>query len=170
MKKSPSLNQDELIELLYQALETEKSGINVYEAALHCAVNPELKEEWQDYLKQAQNREKILLEVFERLDMDLNAGWLGRSVVRHAGEMLVAAMEMVLVTGKAGEAQIVAAECVAETETKARLNWELIGEAGRSIKGERGEVLKEAHELAEEEKDKHLYQTMGWARHFGLNL
>jgi len=37
-------------ELLYQALETEKGGIQVYETAIQCAVNKELKEEWEKYL------------------------------------------------------------------------------------------------------------------------
>ncbi len=33
-------------ELLYQALETELGGIKVYETALTCAVNEDLKDEW----------------------------------------------------------------------------------------------------------------------------
>jgi len=37
-------------ELLYQALETEKGGIEVYRTALRCAVNDDLREEWEEYL------------------------------------------------------------------------------------------------------------------------
>lgn len=33
------MNQDELNELLYQALETEQGGVQVYETALRCVVN-----------------------------------------------------------------------------------------------------------------------------------
>jgi rubrerythrin len=33
-------------ELLYQALETEKGGVEVYKTALRCALNEDLKEEW----------------------------------------------------------------------------------------------------------------------------
>jgi hypothetical protein len=36
---------EQITELLYQALETEKGGVNIYETALKCAVNPDLKRE-----------------------------------------------------------------------------------------------------------------------------
>ena len=42
-------------ELLYQALETELGGVQVYEAAVTCAVNEDLKKEWQKYLEQTRN-------------------------------------------------------------------------------------------------------------------
>ena len=38
-------------ELLYQALETELGGEQVYTTAIQCARNDELKEEWQKYLE-----------------------------------------------------------------------------------------------------------------------
>jgi rubrerythrin len=38
------MNTDQLNELLYQALETEQGGIQVYETALRCVVNEELQE------------------------------------------------------------------------------------------------------------------------------
>ncbi len=34
-------------DLLYQALETEKGGVEVYKTALRCALNEDLKEEWE---------------------------------------------------------------------------------------------------------------------------
>jgi len=36
---------EQLNELIYQMLETERGGIQVYETALRCVVNDELKEE-----------------------------------------------------------------------------------------------------------------------------
>jgi rubrerythrin len=39
-------------ELVLQSLEHERGGAKVYEAALQCATNEELKEEWQNYLQQ----------------------------------------------------------------------------------------------------------------------
>ena len=44
------------------------------------------------------------------------------------------------------------------------LNWELIAEVAKKIKGEEGKALKEAHEQVEEEEDHHLYHTTGWGR------
>ena len=43
-------NKEQVAELLYQALETEKGGVLVYETALRCVVNDELREEWEKYL------------------------------------------------------------------------------------------------------------------------
>src|SRR5687768_4233120 len=40
------MNQDQVRELLYQALETERGGVKVYETALRCTVNEDLREEW----------------------------------------------------------------------------------------------------------------------------
>jgi hypothetical protein len=154
-------NQEELTELVCQAFETEKGGIEVFRTALRCAVDPELREKWQEYLEQAQKHKRILLKVFERFDLDPNAGPPGRSVLQDTADLLVAAMETVLEIGKPEEAQIVAAECVMETRTKSHLNWDMIGEAGKSIKGKPGEVLREAHELMEEEKDRRFYHTVG---------
>jgi hypothetical protein len=41
------MKRQQLEELLYQGLETELGGVLVYEAAVRCAINEELKEEWQ---------------------------------------------------------------------------------------------------------------------------
>jgi hypothetical protein len=49
----------EVKELLYQALETEKGGVEVYTTALRCAVNKDLKEEWEKYLEQTRNHVEI---------------------------------------------------------------------------------------------------------------
>jgi RNA-splicing ligase RtcB len=47
------VNQQRLQELLYQALETEMGGVQVYQTALRCAVHEELRTEWQEYLVKA---------------------------------------------------------------------------------------------------------------------
>ena len=119
------LNKDQVNELLYQALETEVGGVQVYKTALRCAVNEDLKEEWQKYLEQTQNHERVMRELFEKMGLDPEADTPGRQVVRHIGESLVKAMKMALGNGHPEGAQIVAAECVVEAETKDQLNWEL---------------------------------------------
>jgi hypothetical protein len=45
------MNREHVEELLYQTLETQKGGIHVYETALKCVVNDELKKEWGKYLE-----------------------------------------------------------------------------------------------------------------------
>ena len=61
-------------------------------------------------------------------------------------------------------AQLVAAECVVQAETKDHLNWELIGQVAQKSKGAEGRALKEAHKEVEEDEDEHLYHTTGWTR------
>lgn len=155
---------EQLHELLYQALETEKGGVQIYQTAVKCAVNEELKEEWEEYLEQTKNHMSIVESTMEKLGLDLEKETPGRKVVRHIGESLVKAMEMAREAGDPAAAQLVAAECVTQAETKDHLNWELIGEAAKKLKGEEGKALKEAHEEVEEEEDEHLYHTAGWAR------
>jgi hypothetical protein len=156
-------------ELLYQALETEQGGIKVYEAALRCAQNPDLKEEWEGYLEETRNHERIVLGLFEQMGLDPNEETPGRAVVRHIGQSLVLAMEMALEAGDPQAAQLVAAECVVEAETKDHQNWELIGLLAEKTKGDEGTALRDAHEEVEEQEDEHLYHTMGWARELWID-
>jgi hypothetical protein len=151
-------------DFLYEALETELGGVQVYQTALRCVVNDDLKNEWEEYLEQTQNHVRIVENVFARLNLDPHAEPPGRLVVRHIGESLVKAMEMALEGGKPEAAEIVAAECIVLAETKDHLNWELIGELSKKAKGEEGSALKEAHKEVEEEEDEHLYHTTGWTR------
>ena len=162
------MKKEQLHELLYEALETELGGVQVYTTALKCAINDELKEEWQEYLDQTKNHVQIVRGVFEKLGLDTEKETPGRAVVRHTGQSLVKAMEMARQSGKKEAAQLVATECVVLAETKDHLNWELIGEAAKQAKGPEKEALKEAHDEVEEEEDEHLYHTTGWARELWL--
>ncbi len=158
------MDKDQVNELLYQALETEKGGQAVYETALRCAVNDDLKEEWEEYLEQTRTHEEVVLGLFETFGLDPETETPGRRVVRHHGESLVKAMEMALAAGDEDAAQIVAAECVVLAETKDHQNWELLGEVAKKLKGEQAKALKAAHDQVEDEEDEHLYHTKGWCR------
>lgn len=158
------MNDEQLHELLYQALETEQGGINVYRTAIECAVNDDLRSEWEEYLEQTERHETVLLDVFEQLGLDPAADTPGRQVVRHIGESLVAAMAMAQQAGPPEAAQLVAAECVVHAETKDHLDWELIGMAAKKASGTTAKALNDAFERVEDEEDEHLYHTTGWAR------
>lgn len=158
------MNEEQLNELLYQALETELGGVKIYTTAIRCAENDELKEEWEKYLEQTRNHVRIVQGVMETLGLDREQETPGRIIVRHIGESLLKSMEMALESGEPGAAQLVAAEAVVLAETKDHLNWHLIGEAAEKAKGEVAKALKEAHEEVEDEEDEHLYHTTGWAR------
>jgi rubrerythrin len=158
------MKTEQLNQLLYEALETEMGGVQVYKTALRCAVNEDLKEEWSKYLEQTERHVEIVRELCQKFGLDPDAETPGRKVVRHIGESLVKAMEMARQSGKPEAAQIVAAESVVEAETKDHLNWQLVSEAAKKINGENGKALKKAHEEVEEEEDEHLYHTKGWCR------
>ena len=158
------MRDEQVNELLYQALETELGGVQVYETALRCTVNEDLREEWQGYLDETRNHVEIVNDIFTELELDPAVETPGRTVVRFKGEALVKAMNMALEAGDMSAAQLVAAECVVDAEMKDHANWELIGEVASELKGPRGQVLQEAYEQVEEEEDEHLYHTQGWAR------
>ena len=158
------MKQTQVEELLYQALETEIGGVEIYQMAIRCAVNEDLKKEWEKYLSETENHVRIVEKMFDDLDLDTSRETPGREVVRHKGEALVKAMELAARAGDEVAAQLVAAECVVDAETKEHANWELIGKVSEKATGDMKRVLSEAYEQVEEEEDMHLYHTMGWAR------
>lgn len=158
------MNDEQVTELLYQALETELGGVEVYKTALKCAVNEDLHKEWEKYLSETENHVRIVNDVFDQLGLNKEVETPGRNIVRMKGEALIDAMETALAEGDETAAQLVAAECVVEAETKDHANWELIGQVSGKATGEMKSVLSDAYEQVEEEEDMHLYHTMGWAR------
>jgi len=156
-------------ELLYQALETELGGVQIYTIAVSCAVNTDLKEEWEKYLEQTTHHVEVVEGVFAKLGLDTATETPGRKVVRHIGQSLVKAMEMAKAAGNPTAAELTAAECVTLAETKDHLNWELIGEVAKKETGEDAKTLKAAHEEVEGEEDEHLYHTTGWTRELWID-
>ena len=155
--------------LIYEALETEMGGVQVYTTALRCVQNEELKEEWQEYLEQTTHHVQVMKGVCEELGLDVDRETPGRQIVRSKGKALVAAMEAALKAGKPGAAELVACECVVDAETKDHQNWELMGMVSAKLTGEEQKALKEACEEVEDEEDEHLYHTMGWCRELWLD-
>jgi hypothetical protein len=164
-----AIHKDAVQELVLQALETERGGIQVYETALECAVNDDLREEWDKYLGQTRRHEEVMTELCEALGLDPEEETPGRGVVRHIGESLVAAMKKAQGAGDPDKAQLVATECVILAETKDHMNWELLEELGKAESGGRKKAIESACEEVEDEEDKHLYHTQGWSRELWLD-
>jgi rubrerythrin len=158
-----AMKNEQVHELLYQALETEAGGQQIYATAIECAMNSDLKEEWEKYLEETNTHHDTLLQVFEELGLDPEAETPGRSIVRHHGESLVAAMQMALQTAP-DSAEIVAAECVVLAETKDHLNWHLLGEVADKASGKMASAIQKAVDAVEDQEDEHLYHTKGWTR------
>lgn len=166
MKKNgkQKLSEKQVHELVYQALETELGGIQIYRAALQCAVNEDLREEWEEYLDQTEVHVERLQEVCTAMGLDPELDTPGRQVVRHIGKSLVKAMRMAQGADTPEAAELVAAECVILAETKDHMNWELLGRVAKQLTGEAKGTLTEAFEAVEDEEDEHLYHTTGWGR------
>jgi rubrerythrin len=158
----------QLKELLLQSLEHERSGIHVYEAALKCVVDADLKEEWEKYLDQTRNHERILMSVCRDLSLDPEEGSPGRQIVKQLGAALVKAMQTAHGAGNPAAAELVACECVVLAETKDHADWELIGKCGAHANSQQAPTLQAAAEEVEKEEDEHLYHTKGWARELWL--
>lgn len=158
------MEQKVLKELLLQSLEHERGGVKVYETALKCAINEDLKEEWGKYLEQTEHHVQVLQDVFSQMQLDPEEQSPGRKIVHDMGLALVSAMEAALGAGNPDAAQIVACECVVLAETKDHLDWELIGEASKKLTGADAKALKAAYEEVEDQEDEHLYHTRGWTR------
>jgi len=163
------MNKEQRNELLYQALETELGGVQIYTTAVSCAVNKDLKNEWEEYLEQTKNHVQVITTAIEAVGLFPNTETPGRTVVRHIGESLVKAMEMAKDAGNSESAQLVAAECVVLAETKDHMNWELIGEVAKKATGDDKKALQAAHEEVEDEEDEHLYHTSGWTRELWID-
>jgi rubrerythrin len=163
-----AMNDEQVKELLYQALETEIGGQQVYQNAIECANNQELRDEWKKYLEETTEHERILRETFDTLGLDPKVETPGRAVVRHLGESLVEAIQMAL-NGARDTAHLVAAECVVLAETKDHQNWELIGKVAEKSNGAQASALKAAYDQVEGQEDEHLYHTMGWSRELWID-
>jgi rubrerythrin len=156
-------------DLLYQALETELGGVEVYTTALECVQNEDLREEWEKYLEQTKRHVELVRSACEHLGLDPERETPGRKAVRQIGQALVDAMNGSLKNGPSRASQILAAECVVLAETKDHANWSLIGELVQHGSGKEKDALKTAHEEIEPEEDEHLYHTQGWARELWLD-
>ena len=163
------MKKPQVDELLYQALETELGGVEVYRTAIECAENDELREEWEEYGRQTEEHVRIVRGVLEELGLDPEKETPGRRIVRMKGQSLVEAMRTAKQEGPPEAAQLVAAECVVDAETKDHQNWHLIGEIAKKAPASAKRTLQEAYDQVEDQEDEHLYHTKGWARELWLD-
>ena len=166
--KTPAL--DPRADLLYQALETEMGGVEIYTTALQCVQNDDLREEWEEYLEQTKRHVQVVRTVCSKLGLDPDRSTPGREIVRTIGKALVKAMQLAIGAGDPRAAEIVAGECVTLAETKDHSNWSLIGELAENAVGKENDALQSAYDEVEDEEDAHLYHSAGWTRELWLDL
>ena len=164
----PKPNPMQVRELLLQALTHERGGTLVYSTALECAVNDDLREEWEKYLEQTVRHVDILTGVCVAMGLDADEITPGCQIVHHNGKALVIAMKMARADGNPEAAQLVACDCIVVAETKDHANWELIGQCAKQLEGEAATLLQQAYDEVQDEEDEHLYHTKGWCRELWL--
>lgn len=162
------MEQKMVKELLLQSLEHEMGGTKVYETALKCVVNEDLKEEWEKYLEETEKHVQVLHDLCLQMNLDPDEQTPGRKITHDMGASLVAAMEAALGAGDKEMAECVAAECVVHAETTDHFNWQLIGEVAEKMEGAEAKAMKEAYQEVEDEEDEHLYHSKGWLRELSL--
>jgi hypothetical protein len=158
----------QLKELVLQALVHERGGVLVYRTALEAAVEPELREEWIKYLAQTERHVGILAKVCVTLGLDPGELTPSCQIVHNNGRALVIAIKAALAASNPIAAQLIACDSVLLAETKDHANWELLRKCAEHTDGEIAAALKEACDQVEEEEDRHLYHTQGWARELWL--
>jgi len=156
-------------ELLYQALETERAGVAVYEAAIECATSDALRIEWEKFRDQTREHESILRDLLLAMDCDPERRTPGRDVVGGIGRALVDAIRTAQAQHAPETAELVAAECVVHAETTDHLNWELIGRIAGDLGGDVGDELRAAHEEVDAQEDRHLERAVGWCRELWID-
>lgn len=156
---------EQLVELVRQALEHEIGATGIYGAALKCALRAELKEEWEKSIHATARHVEFLIDLCAVLDIDTARDTPGVLAARRIRRALVEAMELGLQSGTAEAAQLIACECVVLAATKDRLDWDLIGKyAGKLLKGDGARMLREACQRIRHAKDEQLYHAEEWYR------
>lgn len=164
----PKYDRAQLEDLVLQMMETELGGEKIYRAAIATAINGDLKEEWQGYLKETLHHQDVVRGLCATLGLNVDRQSPTRTVVGHIGKSLVQAIEMAQRNALPAAAQIVAAECVVLAETKDHSNWELLGRVAEVATGDIGKALRAAHEDVEQDEDHHLFHTKGWMRELAI--
>ena len=74
-------------ELLLQSLEHEMGGTKIYQTALKCVVNEDLKEEWEKYLEETEKHVQVLHDACLQLEIDPEEQSPGRKITHDKGEI-----------------------------------------------------------------------------------
>jgi hypothetical protein len=163
------LNRPVIEEFLYEMLETELGGEQVYPKAIELAVNRDLRREFTEYLTETREHVRLVTRLLRAMSLDPERETPGRKSVRFMGEALVELMETAEAAGDAVAAERVACEAVVQAETKDQLNWELLGKLAANLEGDLGDLFREIQSRVHVEENEHLYHSKGWVRELWMD-
>ena len=152
-------------ELLLQSLEHEMGGVKVYETALKCAMNDDLREEWEKYLDETRKHERILRDVCAAMAIAPEQETPGRKIVRHIGAALGRSDGTALGRGEPGGRSTRRVRMRRpRRDQRPRWTGSSSASAPRSCMARPAKALQAAYQEVEDEEDEHLYHSKGWCR------
>jgi rubrerythrin len=153
---SSAFKRDELMDKLSEFLTVERGGVKLYEAALKLVHNREVKEKYQEFLRQTRRHEEILTDIVEKLGGKPSYKSAGAKIAEEKAEALLKTMTETKGMS-AQDAEINAIENIVIAETKDHADWELLGHiAHRSEDSHLSQLLKPAVSEVESQEDEHL--------------
>jgi hypothetical protein len=164
----PDVNKNEVNNLILDALEHERGGVTVYETAIDCVANDDLRKEWNKYLAETESHVAALTDVCRELGIDPEQATPTRDIVKALGASLVKAMQTAKRGGNADAAQLVACDCVVLAEVKDHANWDLLSHVAEHMTGPAGKLLREACDTIHEQEGEHLFHSKGWCRELAI--
>lgn len=158
------METERLEELVLQSLEHERGAVGLYETALRCVQNPELKREWETYLEETRTHVAALEVASEALGLDARRGSPGRAAVKQTVRGLAETMRRALDGGDPVVAELVACECLVLVETKNHRDWGLLHRCAPHLNAAAAAAITEMYPVIKDQQDEHLYYTGGWCR------
>lgn len=119
--------------ILFHVLETVECSLCIFEVACSGMQRPELTRTCCQTLKDARAAHESLLGSFEDLGLDAGEESAARRLIRYRAQALIDLMQMTREELSADEAEVIAADVLAETQLKLSLNLrelESIGSRG----------------------------------------
>ena len=120
---------DQVHERLLRSLERERGRVEIYDAAIRCAVDQDLTQEWRALRDKSQKEVTALEAACAELDVRPEREIAGLRVIRQMSASLVGVMRLALEAGDRAAAELVACECLVLAETKPHLGPESTGRA-----------------------------------------
>lgn len=155
------IDQRQLQRVLLQTLETERCSRELYEVAIECALDDRLRDEWHHGLRESHRRVQLVEGLLRTCRVNEATDRSGGAIARCIGDGVLAALRVAIAQTSGVETQITAADCVALTESRGRVMWEVLGDVTQGADGPEKSSLQAA---VNEARREHGGRAARWRR------
>jgi rubrerythrin len=151
---SVGIDRAALINKLSEFLAVEKGGVKLYDAALSCVQDAEIKKKFKEFHKQTIRHVEIVTGIIHKLGG--NPSFMSREarLAEQKAEALLATMKRGV---RSPMDEINAVENIVIAETKDHADWELLGKIARQTDDRKlAAILRPAVSEVEAQEDEHL--------------